>query len=538
MLRHAVALTALAAVVGCSQTTQTSSVSTVEGKAMSTSSRETLQERSVGLTIYSSADPAGFDPQRYIAENQQGYNPHFAWQVPGYGVVRDTRRLDLKAGRNIVSFTDVAQFIDPTTVSLVDLSVPAPSQESAGVKVLEQKFAFDLVSPEKLLESYVDQTITLNVNQGDGRVEKITGKLLSSNQGRIVLQTANGVRILSNTGDIQLGELPGGLITKPTLQWELNAPVEGPRMVRTAYQTGGITWRADYNLVISEDESSANLGAWVTVMNLSGMSYPNAELKLIAGDVNRAQTQHDMREKNTYGAFRDGSSAFEEKAFFEYHMYTLPRKVTIDQNTTQQLVLFPTAHDVKVQKVLVYYGLPADARYWVFPEPVDDRNLGSQANTKLDVYIQFENKVDNKLGIPLPSGKIRAFKMDGGSNPLAHTGSLEFIGEDLIDHTPKNQQVMVKLGQSFDVTGNRVQTDYTSDIKARVITETIRITLKNAKDTPQNVTVRETLYRWTNWKITEQSDAHEKIDSRTIHFNVTVPPEGEKTVTYTVQYTW
>jgi len=313
--------------------------------------------------------------------------------------------------------------------------------------------------------------------------------------------------------------------------------------VRTAYQTGGITWRADYNLIISEDEKTADLGAWVTVMNLSGTSYPNAELKLIAGDVQRVTPQnmaYPMAVRSSKAmAMEMQDAGFEQKAFFEYHMYTLPRKVDIDQNATQQLVLFPTAREVKVEKVLVYYGLPQQARYWVFPEPNQDRNLGSQANKKLDVYIQFENRENNKLGIPLPKGKIRAFKMDGGNNPAnPNAGSLEFIGEDLIDHTARNQKVLVKLGQSFDVTGDRTQTDFTIDTRNKVITETIRITLKNAKKESQKVVVRESLYRWTNWTLTSQSDSHEKIDSRTIHFNVVVPPEGEKTVTYTVRYTW
>jgi len=213
MMKQTFAIAAIASVLGCSALAQ----SNTSSNPQPVTARPDGQQRSIGLTIYSSADPAGFDPQQFIAQNRQGYNPQFAWQVPGFGVVRDTRTLDLKQGGNIVSFTDVAEFIDPTTVSLVDLSVPAAVQDSAGLRVLQQKFAFDLVSPEKLLESYVDREVTLNVNLGDGKVEQVTGKLLSSNQGRIVLQTSRGIRMLSNTGDVQLGELPGGLITKPTL---------------------------------------------------------------------------------------------------------------------------------------------------------------------------------------------------------------------------------------------------------------------------------------------------------------------------------
>lgn len=498
--------------------------------------------RDIGLTIYSSADPAGFDPQRFIAQQRQGYNPQAAWQVPGFGVVRDVRMLKLNENFNTVSFTDVAEFIDPTTVSLVDLSVPAAAQASAGIKVIQQKFAFDLVSPEKLFDRYIDQTITVNQNLGDGKIEPITGTLLSSNQGRIVLQTDKGIRMLAWGNDVQLGEMPGGLITKPTLQWDVLAPRAGERKVRTAYQTAGLTWRADYNLILNEDDTTADLGAWVTVLNLSGASYPNAQLKLIAGDVQRITPQNGgggrggmYMAKQSLGAA--DASGFEEKSFFEYHMYTLPRRVDIDQNATQQLVLFPTVRDIKVEKVLVYYGLPS-AQYWHFAEPRTDRNLGSQANKKLDIYVLFDNKENNNLGIPMPKGKVRAYKMDAPANPAQGTGSLEFIGEDLIDHTAKNQKILVKLGQSFDVTGDRVQTDFTIDTRGHVITETIKITLKNAKDAPQKVLIKENLYRWTNWEIVRKSDDFEKIDSRTIHMPVTVPAGGEKEVTYTVRYTW
>jgi hypothetical protein len=531
------AITAVSTLLGCSAMAQNQT-----GQPAKTSSRD------IGLTIYSSADPAGFDPQQFISQQRMGYNPQAAWQVPGFGVVRDVRALDLAQGGNTVSFTDVAEFIDPTTVSMVDLSVPAASQETLGIKVLQQKFAFDLVSPQKLLDSYIDRDITVNQSLGDGKTEAITGRLLSNNQGRLVLQTDKGIRMLAWGNDVQLGQLPGGLITKPTLQWDIFAPRAGQRQVRTAYQTAGITWRADYNLILNQDDTRADLGAWVTVLNLSGASYPDAQLKLIAGDVqritpNQARPMSMMRKAGGFAAAED-TAGFQEKSFFEYHMYTLPRRVDIDQNATQQLVLFPTVRDIKVKKVLVYYGLP-DAGNWFFADPRTDRSLGSNANKKVDTYIQFENKENNHLGIPLPKGKVRAYKLDPGSPtasqaklPGAGSGSLEFIGEDLIDHTAKNAEVLVKLGQAFDVTGDRTQTDFSVNTNGHVMTETIKITLKNAKDQPQDVIVKENLYRWVNWEITSRSDDYKKIDARTIHFPVTVPAEGEKTVTYTVKYTW
>ena len=498
----------------------------------------------VGLTIYSTADPAGFDPQRFIAEQRQGYNPMMAWQVPGFGVVRDTRTLNLGEGRNVQRFTDVAQFIDPTTVNLVDLTAQGnPNQP--GVAVLDQSFQFDLVSPEKIYEKFLDQKVTVNLPRGDN-VEQVEGTLLSANQGRLVLQTRDGVRIVSATGDVQLGDLPQGLITRPTLQWTLLSPVAGPRTLRTTYQTDGLTWRADYNLIVNDDDTAADLGAWVTLMNLSGATYTDAQLKLIAGDVQRIQPPQPMRgeimSSRAAVAMEMDAAGFEEKSFGEYHLYTLPRPVTLPDNSTQQIALFPTVSDVKVEKVLVYYGLPDDARYWVFPTPRTDRELGTQSNTKVDVYYRFDNKEESNLGIPLPKGKVRVFKLDqpaaAAGQPQPATGTLEFVGEDLIDHTPKNQQVLIKIGQSFDVTGARTQTNFRADFDRDWLEETIRIELKNAKPQPQKVVVRETLYRWTNWEIKNNTDDFTKVDSRTIHFDVEVPAEGSKTVEYTVRYTW
>ncbi len=511
--------------------------------ACTTLAQDAQREPTVGLTIYSSADPASFNPQQFIAQQRMGHDPNFAWQVPGFAVVRDTRTLNLQRGLNSVNFTDVAQFIDPTTVSLVDLSVAPEQQKERGIRVIEQNFQFDLVSPDKLFDKYIDQTITVNLNLGDGQRELITGKLLSYNQGRLVLQTDAGLRVIAATSDVQLGTLPEGLLTRPTLQWQLFAPEAGERKVRTAYQTDGITWRADYNLVLNEDDTRADLGAWVTIMNLSGTRFPNAQLKLIAGDVQRITPRSPqpmlMRARALEMADAAAPPGFEEKSFFEYHMYTLGRPATIENNATQQLALFPTVQGVKVEKVLVYYGL--DARNWIFPNPALDRNLGQQSNKKVDVYIRFDNREENNLGIPLPKGKMRVFKMDRPAGARANdngNGSLEFVGEDLIDHTARNAEVLVKIGQAFDVTGERVQTDFNVDQRAHVMQETIRITLKNAKDVEQKVVVRENLYRWINWEIIEKSDDFEKIDSRTIHFEVTVPPEGEKVVTYTVKYTW
>lgn len=482
------------------------------------------------LTVYSSADPAGFDPQQFIAQQRNGYNPNFAWQVPGFGVVKELRSVTLSDGLNDLPFTDVAQFIDPTTVSFTDLTDPA------GTSVMEQNFQFDLVSPDKLFDKYIDKPISVIVQSGD-KTETVTGTLLSSNQGSLVIRTETGLRIINGMGQsVMLGELPEGLRTRPTLVWKIHADKAGDHQIRTTYQTAGITWRADYNLVVNADDTKADIGAWVSLLNLSGAGFKNARLKLIAGDVQRVQPP------NAYGggrgrgrmeklAMAEDAASFEEKAFFEYHLYTLPRRTDVPANTTQQITLFETARDVNVEKLMVYYGLP-DSAYWMFADPATDRGLGTQCNKKLDIYLRFKNDEENNLGKPLPKGKVRVYKQDDAD------GTLEFIGEDLIDHTARKEKVLIKLGQAFDVVGERLQTDFNIDTNRKTMTESIRVTLRNHKTTDQKVIVKENLYRWTNWEITSKSDEFEKVDARTIHFDVNVPADGEKVVTYSVRYTW
>ena len=492
--------------------------------------RDTTRDEGPSITIYSSADPAGFDAQQFITQQRMGYNPTAAWQVPGYGVVKEVRTVTLGTGRTDLKFTDVAEFIDPTTVSITDLTDPA------GTSVLEQNFQFDLVSPAKLLEKYLDHDIVHETLKDGVPVARVSGKVLSVNQGQVVLQTAEGIRFFSASDPgFRLPALPEGLLTKPTLLWKLDSATGGAHRVRTTYQTSGMTWRADYNLVLNGDDTQADVGAWVTLINLSGASYKDARLKLIAGDVQRIAPQRPMapmKSGRDRGALAGAAQGFEEKSFFEYHLYTLPRRTDVLDNATQQITLFPTAAGVNVEKVLVYYGLSDAANWGFFPEARTDRDLGARGNAKLDVYVRFKNEKANQLGMPLPKGKIRVFQKDDAD------GTLEFVGEDLIDHTAKDEQVLVKLGQAFDVVGERTQTDFQVDTSRKTMTESFKIQLRNHKGTAVKVVVKENLYRWTTWQITARSDEFAKQDARTVHFDVVVPPDGEKTVTYTVQYTW
>jgi hypothetical protein len=477
------------------------------------------------LTIYSSAQPGAVPPEVFRAGGQQGY------AVPGYAVVRHERTIDLKAGRGEVRFTDVAGLIDPTTVSFESLTDPQ------GTRVVEQNFEFDLVSTDKLLQKFIDKEISVEQTRGD-KLDTYTGTLLSTAGGLVLREADGGVRIVSHNSGVTLPSLPGGLITRPTLVWDVSTKKPGKHVSRVAYQTAGITWWADYNLTYAEgvDANSCklNVGAWVSILNQSGAGYPDARIKLIAGDVHRAPAAAAptalMMKRAMADEMREEDS-FKEKAFFEYHLYTLGRRSSLPDNSTKQIELFPAVADVPCDKALVYYG-QAGQSFGYGGSPYTDRSFGITGNKKVDTYLSFKNTQENGMGIPMPSGRVRVSKLDTAD------GSLEFIGEDRIDHTPRNETVLLKLGSAFDVVGERKQMDFKIDTSRNTMTEEIEVRIRNRKEEPVKVIVKENLYRWTNWKILASTQPYEKQDARTIHFPVTVPADKEVIVRYTVRYTW
>ena len=487
---------------------------------------------STSLTIYSAARPGGVPPEMYqpgMLENMYGI--HWRQQIPGYAIVRQDRPIKLDAGRTTIRFRDVAAMIDPTTVSFTSLTDPA-------THVLEQSFEYDLVSTQKLMERFLDREITIEQSVGD-KIETYTGQLLSA-QGGLVLKLADGgVRVINGYSNVRFPELPGGLLTKPTLVWEVVTDKPGEHKTRVAYETKGITWWADYNVVFAEGKDAnsglLDIGAWVSVLNQSGGTYNDAKLKLIAGDVNRAPQPQAMPQEMKFrrgmaAAEVAGDAGFEEKAFFEYHLYTLGRPATIPDRSTKQIELFPAARQVPCEKVMVYYG--QEHRFPYYGSPMVDREFGVQSNTKVDTYLQFKNAKDIGMGMPLPSGRIRVSKLDTAD------GSLEFIGEDAIDHTPKDEKVLIKLGSAFDVVGERRQTDFKVDNNRDRMEETVEIKIRNHKEEKVKVIVKENLYRWTNWEITQKTHDFDKFDSRTIHFPIEVDKDGEVIIRYTVLYTW
>jgi hypothetical protein len=477
------------------------------------------------VTIYSSAQPGAVSPDLYRYGGQQGN------QVPGYAVVRHERPIELKNGRNEVRFTDVAGLIDPTTVSFESLTDPK------GTRVVEQNFQFDLVSTDKLLHKFIDRDITVEQTRGD-KVDSYTGTLLSTTGGLVLREGDGSVRVVSHNSGITLPSLPGGLITRPTLVWDVAAKKPGKHVVRVAYQTTGITWWADYNLTYSEgaDANSCNLnvGAWVSILNQSGAAYPEAKIKLIAGDVHRATPAAAPTSRVMMKAMAEEArdeAGFQEKTFFEYHLYTLGRPSSLPDNSTKQIELFAAVSGVPCEKTLVYYGQQG-FNYGFGPNPYTDRNFGVGGNKKVDTYLSFKNIQENGMGIPMPLGRVRVSKLDTAD------GSLEFIGEDRIDHTPKNETILLKLGSAFDVVGERRQVDFKIDTGRNSMSEDIEIKIRNRKEEPVQVIVKENLYRWTNWKIVATTQPYEKQDARTVYFPVTVPADKEVVVRYTVRYAW
>jgi hypothetical protein len=483
-------------------------------------------EPQTSLTVYSSAQPGGIPAEWYRPLPGMGSPP--ANGLPGFALVRVDRDLELAKGRSLFKLTDVAALIDPTTVQFLSLTDPA------GTKVLEQNFQFDLVSQEKLLSKYIDRDVSVEQQQGDG-VKVIDGTLISSNDG-LVLRGANGqIHALREWSNMRFGELPGGLITRPTLEWDVVAAKGGTHRARVAYQTGGITWWADYNLLFTEgaDANSGfvDVGAWVSLLNQSGARYEDAKLKLIAGDVNRVQPDQKaylMRAQESYAA-PAADAGFQEKSFFEYHLYTLGRPATIPNNSTKQIELFDQATRVPAKKKLIYQGAEFGFGYG---SPMLEREFGPGGNTKVDVWLTFRNDKTSGMGMPLPAGRIRVSQQDKAD------GSLEFIGEDKIDHTPKDEDVRVRLGTAFDVVGERRQTDFVLNTKGRVMEESFEIKVRNHKDQAVDVVVRESLYRWSQWSLIQQSVTSQKKDAQTVEFPVRIAADGEAVVTYRVRYTW
>ena len=429
-----------------------------------------------------------------------------------FGLVREVRDLDLAPGRVALEFRDVASQIQPETVS-----IKGPTADS--LRVFEQNYRYDLLSPETLLNKYVGKKVRVyRWNQQLGKEDAFDAEVLSVNGGQPVLKMGNEITY-GFPGRFAFPEVPANLIAKPTLVWMLDAK-QAKQQVEVNYLTHGLGWKADYVLSLDETDTKGDLQGWVTLTNHSGTSFEGARLKLVAGDVNRVRPSYP----GYYGLPMGGAyakaeaPAFREEGLFEYHLYTLSQPTDVLNNEQKQVSLLE-AKGIAIDKKLIFYG----QQYWF-------RSSYGQvsSNQKIGVYLDIVNAEKNHLGMPLPKGIVRVYKAD-------KSGNKQFVGEDNIDHTPRDEKVRVKMGDAFDVVGDRKQMSWKGFGSCTSESEW-EISLRNHKDAA--VVVEDVEPIGGDWEVLSESQPHQKKDAFTFTYDVKIPAKGETKVKYRVRVKW
>ena len=423
-------------------------------------------------------------------------------------LVRDRRTMTLPTGVHTLQFEDVASRIMPETVSIQSLA------QAGSLAVLEQNYEFDLISPEKLLEKYVGRQVQLRNLSNDYDFALVDATLMSVNGGPVY--RVDDQIYLGHPGQVVLSEIPDSLIAKPTLIWMLeNGRAE--QEIEATYLTGGISWRADYVLTLDRNDSVCDIAGWVTLNNQSGATYENAELKVVAGEVNRARQEmpkaYAMRAE-MMAMDVAGAPPMQQESFAEYHLYTLPRRTTIRQNQSKQVSLL-TANGVACEKVYEFRG--QQHYFHSRQQPISDQ--------RAEVFLRFQNEEDNEMGMPLPMGIVRIYQEDS-------SGALQFAGEDNINHTPRNEEVRIKMGNAFDVVGERIHTNW-RDLGSNTYESSFDIEIRNRKESAISVSIVEPIPG--DWVITDSTHEHTKRDAFTAVFEVPVGADEEVTVSYTVR---
>jgi hypothetical protein len=430
------------------------------------------------------------------------------------GLVRETRRLTLPQGRIALRFADVTSQIRPETVHLASLTAPA------SLRILEQNYQYDLLNPGKLMDKFVGREITLVMRRYQNNTESfepVQATLLSNNGGQVWRINGQIVINPTNITEMRFPDLPKDLVATPTLVWDVENRESASQMVEASYLTGGMNWRADYVLLINSDDTKGDLQGWVTLTNASGATFEDARLQLVAGDVNRVSNDRlDMLASGMARKSMESESQFQEQGFFEYHLYTLQRPTSIRDNETKQVSLLEAAgFDVKKEFVL-------NGQHYYY---TNYNSPGQPIKEKVGVYVQVRNSQQNKLGMPLPAGTIRLYKKDD-------KGNQQFIGEDKIDHTPKDEDVRVKVGDAFDIVAERKQTDY-KVIARNVYEYAYEIKIRNHKDGPISVVVNEAI--GGDWEMIASTVEAKKTAAFAAQFNVPVAKDGETTLSYRVR---
>ncbi len=445
----------------------------------------------------------------------------------GFGLVKEIRKVSLKEGRQTVAIEDVAQLIDPSSVGFRSVG------NSSLFNLLEQNYQYDLISPNAILNKSVGLKVRLTRTIANQK-EVLEGTLISSptsvvnsNEGGstytyngLVIKTDDGRIVLNPTGEIEVQQVPAGLISKPTLLWELEAPKADDAEVELSYITKGLNWNADYVFTL-DGKGKADVQGWVTMNNQSGASYNNAKLKLLAGDVNTVQNAPRALRGMAGGFTAEAKSSFQEESLFEYHLYTLQRPATIKDKESKQLSLLE-GHDVPITKKLIIDSMQGWGTYYPSEGEVGTGQLKPQ------VRLEFVNDEKSGLGMPLPKGKVRFYQRDA-------SGSVQLLGEDQINHTPRNEKVSLVVGRSFDVVGDRKRLSY-SRLSSNSFRETFQMQVRNRKNTSETVYVLER--HWGDWSVKDTSDEFKKLDSTTMQYVLTLKPNESKTITYTVDTKW
>jgi hypothetical protein len=431
-------------------------------------------------------------------------------------LVRDVRQIRLPAGTFPLHFEDVAATINPTTVHFRSLNDPSK------LNVVEQNYEYDLLDPQKLLQKYVGREVTLVHQEKDaGSTRWVeTRALLLADNGGPVWKIGNEIVTGMSADSYRFPDLPENLYSRPTLVWLLENRGAPAQKVEASYLANSINWSADYVLTVGRDEKNADLDGWVTLTNASGVAYNNAKLQLVAGELHRTQppiSRAGIAANLQVPAAK--APEFVREAFSEYHLYTLGRRTSIQNNESKQISLL-TASNVPVEKSLVVEG---EQYYYRNPQ-----GMGNAIPQTVKVYYQFKNEEKANLGMPLPAGTVRVYQSDSKSG-------VQFVGEDMINHTPKDEKVRVYIGNAFDVVCERKQLDY-KKLASNQYEMEYQITLRNHKDGPVTVDVREPL--GGDWEVINSNFKWTKLDARTIGFQIPVEKDGTATLDYRVRVKW
>ena len=457
---------------------------------------------------------------------------------PEFGVVSEIRHVEIAADGS-AELDDVAATIDPTSVRFESLTDPA-------AKVVEQNFQYDTVSALALIEAYVGKDVIVETPTRMYKGELIESRSVSwisygnhsLDVGQLIIKDSSGLAIIrwKEVRSIRLAEMPKNLRMRPTLVWKVKTNNPGKQLARLAYQVEDLSWHAKYSLVLDEADTKGDMSAWVSVENRTGRAYKDARLKFMAGDVRREKKESGYGSSG--GIFdSDDGPAMTERAMFEYHLYTLSRRVTMADREIKQVELFSPVRGVAVSKKYLYQPLSESAWGYMDGYGAKDAYGADKVSGKVSVLIQFKNSQANGLGIPLPAGKVSVYKSN------TDDGGLEFLGENKIDHTPRDEELSLSVGKAFDIVGERTQTNAEyGEYNHGLLAETVEIVIRNQKDQDVNVRVREPIRRWKHrqkwgsWSIRKETHKHIKLDSHTIAWDLPVKARSQTKLIYTAGF--